>query len=136
MGFSILKRVKYAKLIKFSKNFIKKKETREDSRLFKNVLFSTWIFQNQWSLNRLVLKLNIMVTSILIILFEQMLQFFNSFFFKYQNFVEEIKESFTIFKNILFINMNFSKYIKLFNRLVLKLPSHYDKYLRVENILA
>lgn len=47
MGFSILKRVKYAKLIKFSKNFIKKKEIREDSRLFKNVLFSTWIFQNQ-----------------------------------------------------------------------------------------
>lgn len=101
--------------------------------------FQHGFFKIKWSLNRLVFKLNIngtLATSILIILYEQMLQFFNSFFFKYQNFVEEIKESFTIFKNILFINMNFSKYIKLFNRLVLKLPSHYDKYLRVENILA
>jgi hypothetical protein len=41
-----------------------------------------------------------LATSTLIILFEQMLHFFNSFF-KYQNFVEENRESFIIFKNIL-----------------------------------
>lgn len=37
MGFSILKRVKYAKLIKFSKNFIKKRKLekiQDYSRMF------------------------------------------------------------------------------------------------------
>ncbi len=108
--------------------FLKKSKTREDSRLFKNVVFfQHGFFKNQMIIQiDLCLRLNIMVpwatTSTLIILFERMLHFLKIVFPNAKILWRKLKNPLQIFKNIPFIAM--------------KLPSHYDKYLTVQNILT